>query len=347
MYFYFGDGTDECYAQDWAPVYFEGSIPVNAVKPAYWFNWAELAGRDAATLYALTDDGWVRATNDVIKTSWVLTGDKDLKDIPYDIEDTWKMFGTVYHSCTERDRLYQGYNNFVKYQVENEELLAGNYYFVDDYGDFYVFTTKENLGIGSMLTYDAFNGWINQVNADGVQTTIETKKKPFDGVRYNNDEKDMIIVEKEHFRLLTPTVSSGELRGIIEFIRKLRALADDAYGVKLQAYLAAQEAIAELEENMITILGDLHREGWWQSEDYVDGDEDKLYEDALDNLEKIAQPEATYTINFLDRYTANEGMEYGASDITAAQLYPDISILSAAHLIDPEIDVNVWAYIDK
>lgn len=347
MYFYFGDGADDCYAKTWAPVYYSGSIPTTAVKPAYWFNWAELTGWDSATLYALTDNGWEKATNKVIKGSWVLTGDKDLKDIPYDIEDTWKLFGTVYHTCMERDRLYQGYNNFTTYTVETEELLAGNYYFVDGYGDYYVFTTKENLPIGSTLAFDAFNGWIDQTTPDGVHTTVETKKKPFDGVRYNNDEKEMIIVEKEHFRLIEPTVDSGELRGIIEFIRKLKALSDEAYGIKLKAYLDAQAAITALEENMIAILGDLHREGWWQSEDYVDGDEDKLYEDALDNLQKIAQPEATYTINFLDRYTANEDMEYGASPITAAQKYPDINIMSAAHLVDPEIHVNVWAYIDK
>lgn len=72
----------------------------------------------------------------------------------------------------------------------------------------------------------------------------------------------MIIVEKEHFRLIEPTVDSGELRGIIEFIRKLKVLSDEAYGVKLKAYLDAQAAITALEENMVTTLGDLHREGW-------------------------------------------------------------------------------------
>lgn len=269
-----------------------------------------------------------------------------MKDIPYDIKDTWSLFGAVYNSCLERDRLYQGYKNYMTYTVADEELLAGNYYFVGPYNDYYVFTTKENLPVGSTLSLNLFESWIEQT-LDGVQSTIETKKRPFDGVRYNNDEKDMIIVEKEHYRLLAPLESHGDHRGIIDFVRKLKLLSDEAYGVKYAAYRAAQDEIARLEEEMIATFGDLHREGWWQSDDYVDGDEQKLYDDALDNLRKVAQPEATYNVTFLDRYGANEGMEFGASEATQGLAYPDISISSAAHLVDPEIGINVWAYIDQ
>lgn len=95
------------------------------------------------------------------------------------------------------------------------------------------------------------------------------------------------------------------------------------------------------------MLGDLYREGWWQSDNYVEGDSDKLYEDALENLKKIAQPDATYQITFLDRYGSQENMEYGASELTASLGFPDIKIMTAVHLVDPEIAVNVWAYVDK
>lgn len=67
----------------------------------------------------------------------------------------------------------------------------------------------------------------------------------------------------------------------------------------------------------------------------------------MDNLIEIAQPEATYTVNYLDRYGANTGMEFGASDMTQGLDYPDVTIDYAVHLVDPEIDINIWAFIDK
>ena len=64
-------------------------------------------------------------------------------------------------------------------------------------------------------------------------------------------------------------------------------------------------------------------------------------------MRKIAQPEARYNVSYLDRYGANENAAYGASDIAASFPYPDVTIMSAVHLIDPEIDLNIWAYLDR
>lgn len=177
-------------------------------------------------------------------------------------------------------------------------------------------------------------------------TILETKKYPFDGVTYNNDAADIIIIDKEHYTLLTPLVNSGDRRGILSFIEKFRTLSDKAFEELLPIYQECQVELKALEDDLIDALGDLYREGWWQSEDYVDGDETKLYEDALENLEKISQPEASYNVTYLDRYGANTDMLYGVSEITAAFPYPDVSIMSAVHLVDTEIDVNIWAYLD-
>jgi len=53
---------------------------------------------------------------------------------------------------------------------------------------------------------------------------------------------------------------------------------------------------------MIDKLGDIYREGYWQTEEYVEGDESKLYDDALENLKELAKPDASYTVSFLDLY---------------------------------------------
>lgn len=86
-------------------------------------------------------------------------------------------------------------------------------------------------------------------------------------------------------------------------------------------------------------LGDLYREGWWQKDDYVDGDEKKLYDDALDNIKEVSKPDVQYNIGYIDLY----GLENAENDV----LWPDISSTMAAHLIDPELGINTWAFIDS
>lgn len=164
-----------------------------------------------------------------------------------------------------------------------EELEAGNYYIADQYGVFHVFTTEENLSLHSKLQYDAHNRWITQINAEGVATTLEVKDYRQDNVMYNNDQKDLIVIEKEHFIRLSPTVPSGSIRGIVEFISSFQRLSDSAYEESVARYTLLQQEYQKLENATIDVLGDTYREGWWQSNDYVDGDESKLYADALDN----------------------------------------------------------------
>lgn len=154
-------------------------------------------------------------------------------------------------------------------------MEAGNYYFDDPFGDYRIFTTKTNLQVGSKLEYDAFKDWILQYDDTGISTTIEVKKRPYNTVMRNNDMPNVIIIDKEHFIKLEPYETSGETRGIVQFMKLLRQYADVTYEVKLAAYLSAQAALKQLEDETASILGDTYREGWWQSEEYVDGDEDK------------------------------------------------------------------------
>lgn len=161
-----------------------------------------------------------------------------------------------------------------------------------------------------------------------------------------NVANKIITKEDETYIVLKNTVPSGELKGITPLTKKFADLADEAYGVCYPALKKAQDDVKALESAVKTELGDLYREGYWQKNDYVDGDEQKLYDDALDNLEKLSKPEAKYDINYLDLYGSNmDGFE---DSVTGQKiLWPDISTQSAAHLVDPEIGVNCWAFVDK
>ena len=61
----------------------------------------------------------------------------------------------------------------------------------------------------------------------------------------------------------------------------------------------------------------------------------------MDNLKEVSHPQATYEVSFLDQYGSDPITEDGVETS-----WPDIDISYAAHLVDPDIDTNKWAYID-
>lgn len=162
------------------------------------------------------------------------------------------------------------------------------------------------------------------------------------------DKENLLIIKDLNYKRLSPVVSSGDNMGILRLMDSFSTLSDLTYQTYYAALKDLQEKQSEMEKNMTSTIGDLYREGWWQDDSYVDGDEKKLYDDALKNLKQIAKPEATYGIQYLDLYGADEGNSaYGAAKETTLMRWPDISMASAVHLIDPEIAINTWAYFDK
>lgn len=311
-----------CYTETdttWHPVIWSNAQP-SAAAGTYWYDWAK------STLYKYTNGEWTSFTTDKTKKAV-------------------STFGTVYQKCMTRDRLRNGvYHDYV-YTV-TDTLPAGRYFIRGDYDEIWVFVTKEALSAGDTLSYNTDKSWVDQTK-NGVLSTIEAKGRRYDNVSYSADYPGDIILDEDNYKELTPIVQQGDIKGTNEYMRKFPDLADKAYLENYASSKDAQDEVTNLETAMAEALGDMYREGWWQDDSYVDGDEEKLYEDALDNLKKIAQPETSYSINYLDLYTSNENMQYGASDETCETAWPDLSIMSAAHLVDPEIDVNEWAYFDK
>lgn len=315
LYFCFAANGDI----SWKPVIIDSQMPL-VEKNTYWFNWHEGVG------YHESSGEWAALTE-------------------HEQQKVFKQFGSIYRAGKTRDQYYQGYFDKYTYTL-TEDLPAGNYYINSDYETMWVFSTKDGLSVGDTLSYDTQEGQIEQTK-DGVMTTLEAKNYRFDNVMYDEFNSSTILIDETPYVQLGPVNQEGELKGILRYMEMWPDLADEVYTVDLCNYNEAQDALQELESEMTKSLGDLYREGWWQSENYVDGDEKKLYEDAFDNLTKIAQPESTYSIKFVDPFSSNANSAYGASDITSQIQWPDINISSAIHLVDPEIHVNAWAYVDK
>lgn len=162
---------------------------------------------------------------------------------------------------------------------------------------------------------------------------------------------DTIVIEDLNYRELKAegnAVDTLNNIGLVSCITRFKNLSDDIYIDDYQDLKDAQQKLLNLENSVVKSVSDLYREGWWQSANYVDGDETKLYDDAVENLNEISKPEATYSISYLHLAQANvDNLDYGASEETVTVKWPNLSITDAVHLIDPDISVNCWAYLDK
>lgn len=169
------------------------------------------------------------------------------------------------------------------------------------------------------------------------------------------DYQDKMFLSDKQYTKLYPITNDGELIGINNLVKKFGEISDRAYEQEYQAMVDAQQAIEEKTNNLNIFLGDMLREGFWSDDSYIEGDEDKLYADALDNFEKVAKPEVSYSFTFVDQYGSSFGFKKGHEldeepddDTKIEEIeYPDIEVTDAVHLIDPEIKINCWAYIDK
>ena len=170
---------------------------------------------------------------------------------------------------------------------------------------------------------------------------------PYNAVMSAVNKSNIIIIENKNYLKLTALMSQ-EVIGIIDCMSKFKTLSDRTYGEYYQTYKRCQQAVTDLENTTADLAGNLWKEGKLEDDNYIDGDEDRLYEDALDTLKRLSHPAASYNIGYLDLYGSNaDDADFGVMPLTNEKTWPDINISTAVHLIDPEIDINVWAYLDK
>lgn len=147
--------------------------------------------------------------------------------------------------------------------------------------------------------------------------------------------------------IVLPCTASGTRTGLPDLMDSFMDKTEEIYNVKLPALRAAQKAITDANIALAEEIGDMYREGTWQKSDYVDGDENKLYSDSLDNLKEISKPQCSYSFGYIDIYNTQQKIGLAVDDETDDVNWPDIDIDYAAHLVDEDIDINCWAYIDK
>lgn len=178
-----------------------------------------------------------------------------------------------------------------------------------------------------------------------IRVTSSNDLRSVQLLMYTPDYDKTIIVgeyNETYYRLECEPDTESTYKALNAFIRDFYTMSDKVYMVDLPAVETAQNAYNEYDNAFKDIVGDMYREGYWQKADYVDGDEEKLYSDALDNLKQISKPEVSYNIDYIDLSC----MKINAIEEDAVK-WPDFDTDVGVHIVDEEIGVNCWAYLDK
>ena len=101
------------------------------------------------------------------------------------------------------------------------------------------------------------------------------------------------------------------------------------------AYDAAVASINAVESAFMDAMGDMLRDGYWQDNSYIVGQEEALFKDAVDTHAVMARPVASYTLALFHMV----GMD-AAPVIRAAVNTP-------VHIIDDDAGINAWGFIDQ
>lgn len=261
------------------------------------------------------------------------------------------------------------YHN-LSYSFDTTESHVGsNPFTIYYYDDKLNFISKSNINNhSSFSTLEA--GYIRlKVNMNSESATTSTDKYQSHALNVDNS----IVINDEVYNYLSNFNSmthEGNTRSIALTVKRFSQYSDDVYINKLRALKDAQNELKDLELSLIDSLHDMYREGYWQKSDYVSGDEQKLYNDALQNLKEISKPNVKYSISFLDLYGSiydsypqdaieelrsvfgdaifgKSFFDYSTPDDNEYIQWPDLSIDYAVHLLDDDIGINAWAFIDE
>lgn len=290
---------------------------------------------------AYVDGKYIGDTNSIVETQ---AKQIEVIDFPADNEVTPSLFkvGTVNaNTGVDAYEVGDGHVRTISIQVHDDTTYEfnfpeGSYIVLYDLNNNY--SSSHVIGPNSSQFMPSQTGYMRIVAPSSI-----IENDAFTGNYYArvHDYENTLFVDKTRYQILSPVIGKGTNKGINNLIALYPQYADRAYLEYLPALLQAQQDIKDRDTQFAEIMHDTLKETRWQDESFVDGDEQRLYDEAMDNSYQIGKPEAKYEIEFLSLYESQGLVE--DDDVP----YPDVDVTDAGHLVDPEIDVNLWGYLDR
>ena len=194
---------------------------------------------------------------------------------------------------------------------------------------------NNDYGIAKFITPAA-----GKIGACEVQ--VEAKEKSIENLRnkINNETKESKIAEYNE----EITKFESQIASIFERSNGLYALMNATMNPEgfiyslnyhkniLAQYLAQQD---DIEATFIIAMGNMLRDGYWQNNNYVLGQEASLYADALEMSKQMAKPKITYSVKYK---RTPEGYDIPIDDLKINQV---------ARILDDDFEIYDNLFIKK
>lgn len=139
----------------------------------------------------------------------------------------------------------------------------------------------------------------------GKEVGVEAKEYTLEDLNEKVNDPDISDIQKQKYQELIVTTTQ-EMNALLTGENGLYASTYNACVLAFEisdlqeAISALQNQQTDAEADLIIGLGDMLRDGYWSNNNYIPGQEQALYDDALAISKEMGKPEYTYTITILD-----------------------------------------------
>lgn len=198
--------------------------------------------------------------------------------------------------------------------------------------DLYVLKVRKNTPINGSIG-------AKQIAVEAKQEIIKSKQKEIDklNVQEHADKINKLNDEIAEIQSSIDSILFGNEDGSIglyDMMRNAITLAysiNDLYGEKD----AAVQVQDDVESDFIIAMGNLLKDGYWNDDNYTVGQEQSLYNDAVELLDRMSKPKVTYTVSLIS--------------LSGILGYKNriVPLNSMVHLYDNELDVNDTVHVSS
>ena len=174
------------------------------------------------------------------------------------------------------------------------------------------------------------------------ETAIEAKKKTIESLEKEIDitvDETDVSTQRSQIDELNDAIDdiyngTEDSVGLYDSMNEAIGLVDNLKSAS--AELSASQGIQlSLENQLVYEMGDMLKDGYWSNSNYIPGQEQLLYEDALEMMKELSKPQVSYTISIVH-----------ATDLFGKRI-TTFDLNCKARLYDPELNVNDIVFVNK
>ena len=240
-----------------------------------------------------------------------------------ELAQTWGTMPFVLYTISNgaAEPVYFG-NGAEDGSIDNDIVLAvveadGAYTYPEDPADYYFWDSEK---------WAVKFGYACGGSLGAHEISVEAKEKTVETMREDNakqEDIDKVIADANALRTET-------------YALMLKAIDLVEANIVMEAEVATLQENAETaEETFSAAMGGMLRDGYWSDENYVAGQEQSLYNDALEVSERMGRPQVEYTADWLD-LRAVPGFEDEEFDLNWA-----------VRIYDPELKINDFVFVTE